>query len=99
MRFAEGNLESKGGENDDSNVYCCNVIRYGSLPHGGSNMEIVGFVLFILGAAGMDSTGKWFYVAAGCILVGLLLMYTGEIIKDHVNWKRKANRRKYGNFN
>ena len=74
----------------DNNVYCCNVIRYSRMYHGGDYMEIVGFVLFILGAAGMDSTGKWFYVAVGCILVGLLLMYTGEVIKDRVKWQRKS---------
>lgn len=53
-------------------------------------MEMIGFILFILGAAGMDSNGIWFYVAAGLVIVGLLLMYTGEVIKDRVKWQRKS---------
>lgn len=62
-------------------------------------MEYLGFILFLIGAGSMDSNGIGFYVAIATTLIGLLMMYTGEIIKDHVNWKRKANRRKYGNFN
>lgn len=53
-------------------------------------MEIVGFILFILGAAGMDSNGKWFYVAAFITILGVLLMYIGEAFKDYVIWKRKT---------
>ena len=56
-------------------------------------MEIIGFILFLIGAGSMDSQGIWYYVAIATTLLGILLMYTGEVIKEYVNWKRKANRR------
>lgn len=56
-------------------------------------MEIIGFILFLIGAGSMDSEGIWYYVAIATTLLGLLLMYTGEVIKEYIIWKRKANRR------
>jgi hypothetical protein len=56
-------------------------------------MEYLGFILFLIGAGSMDSEGNWFYVAIATTLLGLLLMYTGEVIKEYIIWKRKANRK------
>jgi len=53
-------------------------------------MEIIGFILFLIGAGSMDSQGIWYYVAIVMTLFGLLLMYLGEKIKDYLWWKRKS---------
>lgn len=47
-------------------------------------MEFFGFLLLILGAAGMDSRGGWWYVAAGMMLLGILFMYVGGRFADDV---------------
>jgi len=44
-------------------------------------VEGVGFILFLLGAAGMDSKGNGFYVAAGFIILGCFLMSSKGILK------------------
>lgn len=47
-------------------------------------MEFFGFLLLILGAAGMDSHGGWWYVAAGMMVLGILFMYVGGRFADDV---------------
>lgn len=53
-------------------------------------MEIIGFILFLIGAGSMDSEGNWFYVAACCMVFGFFLMYLGEEIKDRAKRKRRC---------
>lgn len=43
----------------------------------GKHMEILGFILFIIGAAGMDSPGNWYKIAIAVCLLGILLIVIG----------------------
>lgn len=55
-------------------------------------MEIVGFILFLIGAASLDSTGTAYYVAIGLTIIGLVTMYCGDRIKTER--KRRHERRR-----
>lgn len=55
-------------------------------------MEILGFILFLIGAASLDSTGTAYYVAIVLTIIGLVTMYCGDKIKTER--KRKHVRRR-----
>lgn len=55
-------------------------------------MEILGFILFLIGAASLDSTGTAYYIAIGLTVIGLVTMYYGDRIKGER--KRKHVRRR-----
>lgn len=55
-------------------------------------MEILGFILFLIGAASLDSTGTAYYVAIVLTIIGLVTMYCGDRIKGER--KRKHVRRR-----
>ena len=56
-------------------------------------MEIIGFILFLIGAASLDSTGTAYYVAIGLTIIGLVTMYCGDTIKSERRRKRNVRRR------
>ena len=56
-------------------------------------IEILGFIMFLIGAGGMDSTGKGYVIAIIFVLVGMFLMFVGGAITDTL--ERKRRRRKY----
>ena len=51
-------------------------------------METLGLILLLIGAGSMDSKGIGFYVAAGMIFAGLLLMASGQIKESYKEYKR-----------
>jgi len=55
-------------------------------------MEILGFVLFLIGAGGMDSTGKGYVIAVVFVITGMLLMFLGGAITDALKERRKRKR-------
>ena len=55
-------------------------------------MEIIGFIMFLIGAGGMDSIGKGYVIAVTFILVGMLLMFVGGAITDALKERRKRKR-------
>ena len=52
---------------------------------------IAGFILALLGGAGLDSNGVWIVVAVAMVLFGCLLMYIGGAEKE--DYYGKNNRR------
>ena len=59
-------------------------------------MEILGFVLFLIGAGGMDSTGKGYIAAVVFVLVGMFLMFVGGTITDELERKRRRRHERTG---
>lgn len=54
-------------------------------------ITIVGFILALLGGAGLDSDSLWIVVAVAMVLFGCLLMYIGGAEKE--DYYGKSNRR------
>lgn len=52
---------------------------------------IAGFILALLGGAGLESNGFWIVVAVAMVLFGCLLMYIGGAEKE--DYYGKSNRR------
>ncbi len=52
---------------------------------------IAGFILALLGGAGLDSDSLWIVVAVAMVLFGCLLMYIGGAEKE--DYYGKSNRR------
>ena len=44
---------------------------------GGGRMEIIGFIIMVVGMSGMDTEGNLWYLAAGMIITGMLMIYMG----------------------
>ena len=40
-------------------------------------MEIVGFIVMIVGMAGLDTKGNMWYLAAALVLLGIGMIYAG----------------------
>jgi len=57
-------------------------------------MEVIGFLLLMIGAAGMDTEGKLWYVAASMIIVGCFLMLISERRRqsERINEVQKRSR-------
>lgn len=54
-------------------------------------ITIVGFILALLGGAGLDSDSLWIVVAVAMVLFGCLLMYIGGAERE--DYYGKSNRR------
>ncbi len=52
---------------------------------------IVGFIMALLGGAGLESDGFWIVVAVAMVLFGCLLMYIGGAERE--DYYGKSNRR------
>lgn len=54
-------------------------------------ITIVGFILALLGGAGLDSDSLWIVVAVAMVLFGCLLMYIGGAEKEDYYGKSRRS--------
>lgn len=54
-------------------------------------ITIVGFILALLGGAGLDSDSLWIVVAVAMVLFGCLLMYIGGAEREDYYGKNRRS--------